>query len=387
MPIKIIKTLSRDKNFPFGESVEAFFKKYFVFEDVEIYKFFYDPDPGLTGFTDLENIEYKSKIIFWISSDSFDPAEGETFLIEGNENIKELRKIEKICKLHSDKIFIICSWQFNLNSYIKAENLCVINPINTFFSKKYTRCNTKSIGDKKWVTFNNTMKPHRVALVSYLLSKGLDQAGLITTSNNYNFLKDFTKTEEYFNKIFEYFNFNNRQQHIKKGFEKFKKKNYKSLEVPIGEHFYLDNFLNNITPIYNTTALEIITCTNFLDNTLILGEKEIQNIYAQNFPIYIGPSGTAKIMKDFYGFDIFEDIIDHSYDSIKDPQNRLISAIDKNLHLLKQTADLKTLWLKNQERFEKNCDLADKLYFDKPSQQNFDFKEIKKALNHFRIKY
>lgn len=387
MPIKIIKTLSRDKNFPFGESVESFFKKYFVFEDVEIYKFFYDPDPELTGFTDLENIEYKSKIIFWISSDSFDPAEGETFLIEGNENIKELRKIEKICKLHSDKIFIICSWQFYLNSYIKAENLYVINPINTFFSKKYIRCNTKSFGDKKWVTFNNTMKPHRVALVSYLLSKGLDQAGLITTSNNYNFLKDFTKTEEYFNKIFEYFNFKNRQQLIRKGFERFKKKNYKSLEVPIGEHFYLDNFLNNITPIYNTTALEIITCSNFLDNTLILGEKEIQNIYAQNFPIYIGPQGTAKIMKDFYGFDIFEDIIDHSYDSIKDPQTRLISAIDKNLHLLKQTADLKTLWLKNQERFEKNCDLADKLYFDNPSQQNFDFKEIKKALNYFRIKY
>lgn len=387
MPIRALEILSRDENFPFGNSVESFFEKYSVLEDVEIYKFFYDPDPEFTGSIDLEKIKYKSKIIFWISSDSFDTAEGERFLIEGDNNTKELRKIEKICELHSDKIFIVCSWQFNLNSYIEADNLYVINPINTFFSKKYTRCNSKLIGNKKWVTFNNTMKPHRIALVAYLLSKGLDQDGLITAGNNYHFLKDHTKTEEYFNNVFEYFNFSNHLQFIKKGFERFKDKNYKSLEVPVYEHFNVDNFLNNISPIYKTTALEIIPCSNFLDNALIMGEKEIQNIYAQNFPIYIGPTGTAKIMKDFYGFDIFEDIIDHSYDNIKDPQSRLTSAVDKNFHLLKKTADLKTLWLENQERFEKNCDLADKLYFDRRSQQNFDFKEIKKALNYFKIKY
>lgn len=388
MPIKTVEILSQDTNFPFGESVENFFEKYFVSEDVEIYKFFYDPNPVFTGFADLEEIKYKSKIIFWITNDSFDPAEEESFMVNGNDIRTELKKIEKICKLHSDKIFIVCSWQFNLNSYIDAKNLLVVNPINTIFSKKYIRCNDKSIGSKKWVTLNNTMKPHRVALVSYLLSKHLDCEGVITAGDNYHFLKGLIAPSKYFDGVFKYFNFKDYQKSIKKGFKRFKKKKYTDLNIPVGNYLKLqDNFLDNLIPVYKTTALEIVSCSSFLDNNPIIGEKEIQNIYAQNFPIYIGPLGTAKIMKDFYGFDIFEDIIDHSYDSIKDPQTRLTSAIDKNIHLLKDTVDLNTLWLKNKERFEKNCDLADKLYFNRSVQQDFDFNQIKKALDYFKIKY
>ena len=387
MNIKKIKTLSFDQNFPYGNSVEYFLKKYHIDHDVEIYRFFYDVGMEFTQYEHLKNINYRSKIIFWITNDSFED-EGN---IINNQDRKELKKIETICNDNPDKIFILCNWQYNLNQFITARNLFTINPINVKFNNRYIRCNKKIFKDKRWILLNNKMLPHRLCLISYLVSHGLDKNGLITNGNNYAFLEfsqQSTFIEKYLKKVLDFFNFGNNSEKVKTAYNKVLNDDYDKLFLHLYESDKSNsyNYRYLMKNVYQHTALEIISSSSFFD-AFILGEKEIQNIYAQNFPIYISSPYTADIMKNKFGFDIFDDIIDHSYDKIIDPGKRLLTAIDSNIHLLNNTVDLEALWYKNQHRFEKNCNIADKLFFDRSHQVKFDEAEIKKAFDHFNIKY
>lgn len=44
-----------------------------------------------------------------------------------------------------------------------------------------------------------------------------------------------------------------------------------------------------------------------------------------------------------WGFDVFDDVVDHSYDLIGDPSERILRAIDDNIHLLDGSVDLDKL--------------------------------------------
>ena len=55
---------------------------------------------------------------------------------------------------------------------------------------------------------------------------------------------------------------------------------------------------------------------------------------------------------------MFDDVVDHSYDNISDPAERLEAAIIDNITLLTDTAYTKDLWVKNKHRFEKNIDFC-----------------------------
>ena len=75
---------------------------------------------------------------------------------------------------------------------------------------------------------------------------------------------------------------------------------------------------------------------------------------------------------------MFDDLIDHSYDQIKDPLDRLCAVIDLNKNLLTDTDLVKSLWQKNQNRFLKNVAFArTNLYNIIEQQANNDFDKIK----------
>lgn len=376
MPIVKNKVLSSDKRFPFGNSIEQFFKKYHIDETIEYYKFYFCPWGNGTSAEDLQKIDYKEKIIIWMSCDSF--VNSQPFNWYQSRNIDAIKELEKICNKNLDKIFIICSWQHDLDKFITVKNLYAVNLVNTIFDKKqqYKRCNKKIFNKKNWITLNNTMMPHRVGLLSYLLSLNLDKFGFITAATWGTFPAS-------------YFNFNDQLTiNMKDGFDRLLKSEFDRTNIKSLDHdSMLLNYKNNLFSIYKYTTLEIITGSLFFEPTPFYGEKEIQSIYAQNFPIYINTQNAAYTFKNKYGFDIFEDIIDHSYDQIADPTERLISAINLNIHLLDGTTDLEKLWLSCRNRFEKNCDHADNLYFNKNFQCKFDEKEIKKILDQIGIRY
>jgi hypothetical protein len=58
------------------------------------------------------------------------------------------------------------------------------------------------------------------------------------------------------------------------------------------------------------------------------------------------------------GLDMFDDVVNHSYDNISNPAARLEAAIIDNITLLTDIDYTKDLWVKNKDRFEKNIDFC-----------------------------
>ena len=59
------------------------------------------------------------------------------------------------------------------------------------------------------------------------------------------------------------------------------------------------------------------------------------------------------------GFDVFDDIVDHSYQDMPDPWDRCYYAIEKNVHLLKDFDTLQKFLYNNKHRLQANLDLLE----------------------------
>jgi hypothetical protein len=72
---------------------------------------------------------------------------------------------------------------------------------------------------------------------------------------------------------------------------------------------------------------------------------------------------------------MFDDVIDHSYDSISNPIDRIALAIDRNQRLFTDPDYVKDAWIRNQHRFESNITVANEIMFDwyrDRARQQFD---------------
>jgi hypothetical protein len=159
--------------------------------------------------------------------------------------------------------------------------------------------------------------------------------------------------------------FTTEQQHIKMlvemGYDQFKLS-----ELPINDDINIypnhdndnvSNFKNTLSKYYSETFVEIVTETSFTEKSYLLTEKTLNSIYACNFPIILAGQGAVKLLRSM-GMDMFDDIIDHSYDDLENPIDRLYAAISKNQRLLTDIEYVKTLWVDNKDRFLSNVQFA-----------------------------
>ena len=71
--------------------------------------------------------------------------------------------------------------------------------------------------------------------------------------------------------------------------------------------------------------------------------------------------GTISYLRSL-GFDMFDDIIDHSYDEIQDHYVRMMMAIKNNRKILEDRQLAIDSWYSCSTRFEKNYSLIVKMY-------------------------
>jgi len=117
------------------------------------------------------------------------------------------------------------------------------------------------------------------------------------------------------------------------------------------------NLDQHLRPLYENSFVEIITETLFEPNAGIQSEKYLNSVYGQNFPIMLGPPGTVQFLRNL-GFDMFDDIVDHSYDNVENYVDRLQLAIDSNLELITNSDYARERWNSCQDRFIKNFQFA-----------------------------
>lgn len=98
-----------------------------------------------------------------------------------------------------------------------------------------------------------------------------------------------------------------------------------------------DNF-ERLLPIYQQSAVNIVTESEYNQRPAVISEKTLYAFWAGQIPLIIGHPGAVQDCKDF-GFDMFEDLIDTSYDWLPNDQ-RIQCALAANRDFVIDPGDL-----------------------------------------------
>jgi hypothetical protein len=111
-----------------------------------------------------------------------------------------------------------------------------------------------------------------------------------------------------------------------------------------------------VQQMFLTSAVSIITESVSTQHASVFTEKTLFSVLGLTFPIWVGGHSQAREWSRL-GFDIFDDIIDHSYQDYNTLIERCYYAIANNVDLLSDKTRLTQLRLDNKDRLLKNRDL------------------------------
>ena len=270
--------------------------------------------------------------------------------------------LENLFEYYDDKKFILFTSVENLESYIQNKNVILIPWGGDITNQQSNYINLEPVLEKNldsnytFLSLNRNIRSHRAMLVSLLYGLNLEEHGLISCmfKNSITDLYEYTKWPE--------------QDIYKQGFAKFKDS---QLALNDDQDIYnngnndnVGNFKNKLTPYYQNTFVEIITETSYTESCYNLTEKTLHSIYGCCFPILLCSKGSVSFLRSM-GMDMFDDVVDHSYDSIEDPTDRMYKAVTDNLELLTNNQKTKELWQTHRHRF------VDNVAFAKTTMYNF----------------
>ena len=118
------------------------------------------------------------------------------------------------------------------------------------------------------------------------------------------------------------------------------------------------------TTVFEPTCVSLITEPAFYERETIVTEKTLMAMYGGTLPIWVGGWRIADQMCEL-GFDVFSDLIDHSYQVMDDPWDRCVQAIQLNQKLLKDLSLVKSFLYQHQDRLIKNVELLQQNIFHK----------------------
>ena len=110
------------------------------------------------------------------------------------------------------------------------------------------------------------------------------------------------------------------------------------------------------TSVFEPSCFSIITEPCYYEREAMVTEKTFMAFMGGTIPIWFGGWKNAQSLKK-YGFDVFDDIVDHSYETLDDPYDRCIQSLERNLHLLKDFETIKKHITDNLHRLAHNRDL------------------------------
>jgi protein involved in ribonucleotide reduction len=217
---------------------------------------------------------------------------------------------------------------------------------------------------KTFISLNRCPRAHRLVLLSYLFGNNYNQNGYITFLGQ----SGVVLPDCILDRISWQFDdtHGSAREYILTGYKKI----YTNPDLMVidSDAIYssindnVDNFVKRLSLNYQDSFVEIITESSFADSAYLITEKFLNSVYGCNFPILLSGVGAVNHLKQV-GFDLFEDIVDHSYDQIANPFDRIISAIETNKKLLLDPDWAKQAWSANIDRFRHNVEVArDRMY-------------------------
>ena len=255
---------------------------------------------------------------------------------------------------YPNKKFILVTSLENLHKEIVKDN-CTVLPMGGDITNQIDRYMNfmpdvnKSPGTKNFISLNRGPRNHRTYLVSALYGRYLDEHGNISylSSMNKNSLADAIPYDYKTDNKYQVANIGyQRYSHIKTHIIEDSK------EIYTLQNDNLTNFKESLQPKYINSLIEFVSETSYNEHSFNITEKTLHFIYGCNFPIMISSHGTVDFLRNM-GVDMFDDVIDHSYDIIENPAERINAAIDLNLDILTSPIMLER-WKQHKYRIHKN---------------------------------
>jgi len=277
---------------------------------------------------------------------------------KGTENLvsNTLIDIINVCKQYKNKQVILFTENINteeiLNLY-KPFNLKIItSPIGMY---EYKDClNDTEISIEKTfldryhvLCLNNNPRAHRIGTLLYIKYLHLEPHIFSTLCINKTSAYNRTGILSYINPRSTI-----RDKLCDISLSDIKANNFKANTT---------NFKDNLVPLFKNSVVSIITETTSLEKFSTLTEKFPYCILGRNFPIIVGTLGNVELYRKM-GFDMFDDIIDHSYDYEPNPFYRMKMAIDSNIKILTDKEFAVALYDKSKKRLDNNVKHYKKQY-------------------------
>lgn len=105
---------------------------------------------------------------------------------------------------------------------------------------------------------------------------------------------------------------------------------------------------------YRNTYFNITTETIFTSKDVHITEKTFKPFLHLQFPMILATQHHLKYLRKFYGYDFFDDVIDHSYDNIKDHGERLFKFVEELKRIQENKEFFIDFYRKNKDRFLAN---------------------------------
>ena len=225
---------------------------------------------------------------------------------------------------------------------------------------------------------NRVFKKHRLETLCFLkkhnILKNTDWSNL---NQHYGDLIQ-TESNTYFNYDFDF---------VIDEIDFFKKKGLKYSKYENNKKNWLNKedggqIVTKLTPeCFTNCYVNIITETWQSTDEIHVSEKSFRPFYFMQLPIFVATHHHVKYLKNRFGFDMFDDLINHSYDSETDWKKRMLLVLNE----IKRLNDNKDLvidfYKKNKSRFENNLKIILNEYDSKDTIEYFKKIITNKNLN------
>jgi hypothetical protein len=255
---------------------------------------------------------------------------------------------------YPNKRFILVTSLENLHKEIVNDNCTIIpmggditNQIDSYM--QFIPEVSKDTEAKNFVSLNRGSRNHRLYTVSALYGRGLDEYGNISYLSyvNQSSLSDIIPYDYLADSKYTIANNGHARYSLAK-----EQKVEDSIDIYAVQNDNLTNFKQSLQSKYNNSIIELVSETSYNECSFNITEKTLHFIYGANLPIMISSPGTVDFLRNM-GIDMFDDLINHSYDTIEDPAARINAAIDLNIDIL-TSSNMIELWKKHKYRIDKN---------------------------------
>ena len=279
--------------------------------------------------------------------------------------------IRDFAQRHPDTKIILFTSMENLHTELKEPNLHIIPWGGDWLNQQaeyrtLTPMLDKNLNsDRTFICLNRGVRPHRLVVLSYLFGGGYQDHGVISYLNDPN-----GKPQVLLDRLSWEFgpNHNEIRTQILRGFDLvITHPGFQDDTFDIYETYgkikndNAGNFENRLRTMYQDSFVEIVNETTFVETSFLITEKTAHSFYGCNFPIILGGRGIIAHLRQL-GLDVFDDVVDHAYDLIDNPFDRIVTAIDSNRRLLVDPDYAKKSWLSCRSRFERNAEIMHNIH-------------------------